>query len=95
MAHDKKILKATYEDNQLWERPPYEQRNFLDVVLKGAKPNYGAKDLHRLSTTLLTGSIAMKLGRTLQWDPEKEEFPNDKEANALRARPASTAWENA
>jgi predicted dehydrogenase len=95
MAHDKRILKDKYDDNKIWKRPPYEQRNFLDVVLHGAKPNYDAEDLHRLSTTLLTGSIAMKLNRTLQWDPEKEEFVNDDEANPLRSRIASTDWMNA
>ncbi|VGO11908.1 Glycosyl hydrolase family 109 protein 1 [Pontiella desulfatans] len=95
MAHDKKILKGTYEDSKIWNMPPYEQRNFLDVVLKGAKPNYDAEDLHRLSTTLLTGSIAMKLDRTVKWDPATEEFPGDAEANALRSRKASTDWMNA
>lgn len=95
VAHDRKILKRTYDDSNIWERPPYEQRNFLDVVFNGAKPNYDAEDLHRLSTTLLTGSIAMKLNRTLKWDPEAEEFPGDAEANALRSRKASTDWMNA
>lgn len=95
MAHDKKILKAKYEDSKIWKMPPYEQRNFTDVVLKGAKPNYDAEDLHRLSTTLLTGSIAMKLNRTVHWDPESEAFKNDDEANALRSREASNDWKNA
>jgi predicted dehydrogenase len=94
-AHDKKIFKNEYEDNKIWERPPREQRNFLDVVRHGAKPNYDAEDLHRLSTTLLTGSIAMKLERPLQWNPETEEFVDDADANALRSRRASTDWENA
>ncbi len=31
-------------------------------------------------------NIAMKLGRRLQWDPKKEEFLNDEEANAMRTR---------
>ncbi|MDF7823883.1 Gfo/Idh/MocA family oxidoreductase [Pontiellaceae bacterium B12227] len=95
MAHDKKILKGKYTDSKIWKMPPYEQRNFLDVVMHGAKPNYDAEDLHRLSSTLLTGSIAMKLNRTVKWDPEAEEFPGDDEANTLRSREASTDWMNA
>ncbi len=31
-------------------------------------------------------NIAMKLSRRLQWDPKKEEFLNDDEANAMRTR---------
>ena len=29
----------------------------------------------------------MKLGRKLRWDPEKETFPGDEQANAMLARP--------
>ena len=29
----------------------------------------------------------MKLGRKTTWDPQKEIFPGDAEANAFRARP--------
>ena len=79
----------------MWERPPNEHRNFLDCVTLGAKPMYDVESLHRLSTTLLMGSIAMKLSRPLEWDPEREEFVNDSEANALRTRQLSTEWENA
>ena len=95
MAHDPSIFDKKYEDNKMWACPPREQRNFLDCVRFGAKPTYDAEALHRLSSTLLTGSIAMKLGRPLEWDPEKEEFVNDEEANALRTRPALRDWENA
>jgi hypothetical protein len=95
MAHDPSIFDKTYEDNKIWPCPPREQRNFLDCVRLGAKPTYDAESLHRLSSTLLTGSIAMKLGRPLEWDPKKEEFVNDPEANGLRARPAMRDWANA
>ena len=33
----------------------------------------------------------MKLGRKLTWDPAKEEFVHDAEANALRARTPRSA----
>ena len=95
MAHDPSIFDKTYEDNRMWACPPREQRNFLDCVRSGAKPNYDVEALHRLSSTLLTGSIAMKLERPLEWNPEKEEFVNDEEANALRTRPPLRDWEEA
>lgn len=94
-AHDHSIFDRTFEESKIWACPPREQRNFLDCVRSGAKPNYDAEALHRLSSTLLTGAIAMKLGRPLEWDPEKEEFVNDAEANALRARPPARDWMNA
>lgn len=94
-AHDTSIFDRKYDDNKIWKRPPREHRNFLDVVLHGARPMYDVEALHRLSTTLLTESIAMKLGRPLEWDPAKEEFDNDEEANALRDRPPMRDWANA
>ncbi len=33
------------------------------------------------------GWIAMKLGRKLRWDPAKEAFLDDDQANAMRSRP--------
>lgn len=94
-AHDLSIFKREYKENKIWPMPPREQRNFLDVIRFGKKPMYDAEALHRLSTTLLTGSIAMKLGRALDWSPEKEEFVNDDEANSFRSRPRSNEWINA
>lgn len=41
---------------------------------------------HRSTSACGIGWIAMKLGRPLRWDPVKEEFLNDSEANAMRSR---------
>jgi len=38
---------------------------------------------HRSCTLVNMGKIALKLGRSLQFDPEKQEFINDPAANAL------------
>ena len=35
--------------------------------------------------------IGMKLGRTLTWDPAKEQFVGDAEANAMRSRKPRSA----
>jgi len=42
---------------------------------------------HRSTSACEIGWIAMKLGRKLRWDPVKEVFANDDEANAMRSRP--------
>jgi hypothetical protein len=34
----------------------------------------------------------MKLSRRLSWDPVRERFRNDDEANALRSRPQRAPW---
>jgi hypothetical protein len=34
----------------------------------------------------------MRLGRKLRWDPEREEFPGDAEANRLLVRAMRAPW---
>lgn len=41
---------------------------------------------HRTATVCNIANIAYDLGRTLEWDPVKEEFVGDEKANALRSR---------
>jgi hypothetical protein len=36
--------------------------------------------------------MAMKLKRKLQWDPSRERFRNDDEANALLSRPQRSPY---
>lgn len=78
--------------SKLWPRRPREQRDFLDCLKNGQPPMYTAEALHRLSTTLHLGSIAMELNRPLAWDPVAEVFIEDAEANALRSRPERSDW---
>ncbi len=89
VASDPALLKVKFEDagNKLWPRPPREHRNFLDCIRSRAATTYPAEDLHRLSTTLHLGNIALECGHALRWDPAAESF-DDAAANALRARPA-------
>jgi len=89
-ASDEKILRTRYEpdETKLWPMPPIEHRNFLDSVKSRQPATYPAEDLHRLSTTMHIGNIAMQLGRKLRWNPEKESFVDAPDADALRDRPS-------
>ncbi len=87
------VFRETYDPgkNKLWPRRPREQRDFLDCLKNGQPPMYTAEALHRLSTTLHLGAIAMELGRPLKWDPKAEKF-DDPQANALRSRMRREDW---
>lgn len=87
------VFRQTYDPakNKLWPRRPREHRDFLDCLKNGQPPMYTAEALHRLSTTLHLGAIAMELGRPLKWDPKAEQF-DDAQANALRQRPRRDDW---
>lgn len=47
---------------------------------------------HRSATVVNMGVIALRLGRTLNFDPIKQEFINDDEANRLIDQPARNSW---
>jgi hypothetical protein len=42
---------------------------------------------HRSTTVCHLGNIARWVGRPLKWDPEREIFPGDEEANKHLERP--------
>jgi hypothetical protein len=96
-ASDKKILHTKYtpETSKHWQRPPSEHRNFLDCVKSRKPTTYTAETMHLLHTTLLMGDISIRLGRKLKWDPTKEEFVGDAEANAMRSIQYREDWKRA
>ena len=78
----------------LFTCPGGEHRNFLDCVKSRQEPYFPAEIGHRCASLCHLGNIAMQTGRKLRWDPVKEEFSSDAEANAsaLRSRPMRAPW---
>jgi predicted dehydrogenase len=69
--------------------------NFFDCVESRKTPISDVESQHRSASTCHLGNIAMKLGRSLTWDPGKEEFPNDNQANSLIRREQRAGFEYA
>jgi predicted dehydrogenase len=92
-ASDSELLKLDLSQDkiQLYTAKT-EQANFIECVKSRKEPYHPAEDMHRTATIAHMGVIAMKLQRKLQWDPEKEEFVNDPEANSLRSREEREPW---
>jgi predicted dehydrogenase len=91
----REILQRKYrpEESKHWPLPSGEHRNFLDAIRNRTPPTYTAETLHRLCTPLHAGLIAMDLGRPLRWDPKKEEFIGDAEANRRTTRTRRDDWQ--
>lgn len=66
--------------------------NFFDCVGSRKTPICDAETGHRSVSICHLGGIALKVGRKLTWDPAKEEFPGDKEANGHLAREQRKPW---
>ncbi|HOM17780.1 MAG TPA: gfo/Idh/MocA family oxidoreductase, partial [Thermoguttaceae bacterium] len=56
-------------------------KNFLECVKSRQDPIMCVERAHAVATLCHLGNIARWLGRKLRWDPEKEIFPGDDEAN--------------
>jgi hypothetical protein len=67
-------------------------RNWLDCIRTRRRPRADV-EIGAGSTILAhLGCIALWTGRALRWDPVKEEFEGDREANALRDRASREPW---
>lgn len=92
-ASDREILRMQEfpDEAEFWQRPPIEHRDFLDAVKSRGKPAYHVEAGHRLASALHLGHLAVRSGKTIHWDPEKEAFTKDTaehEKGPLYARPA-------
>jgi predicted dehydrogenase len=61
-------------------------RNFLECVRTRQQPISHAETAHRSVSVCHIANICRRLNRPLKWDPAREEFPGDDQANRLRAR---------
>jgi hypothetical protein len=67
-------------------------RNFIAAIREGGKVTADALTAH-LSTSLChLGNIATRLGRSLNFDPVKEQIVGDEEANRLVRREYRDHW---
>jgi hypothetical protein len=69
-----------------------DDRCFVECVKSRKETCSPIEVAHRSSTIGYIGDIAMRLGRKLRWDPAKEEFVGDAEANKMLSREMRAPW---
>ena len=67
-------------------------KDFLNAMRTRTRPICDVEVGHRTSSVCNIGNIAYQLKRSFTWDPKKEQFKNDPEANALLGRPMLNEW---
>ncbi len=67
--------------------------NFLECIQTGKRPVCDIEIGHRSTNMSLLGMLSLKLGRSVQWDGEKEEIVGDPEANRLLSRSYRSPWQ--
>jgi predicted dehydrogenase len=87
------LLKEKIRDDEIQlGRSPGHQRNFIDCVTSRKDPIATAEIGHRTASVCHLNNIALLLGRKLRWDPAKEQFIDDSEANALVTPKMRAPW---
>ncbi len=93
-ASDPKILTSVIADSEVKLTVSKEHHgNWLEAIRDNKQTIAPVEVAHRACSACLLHHIAMKLNRKLRWDPKKETFKKDKEANALLSRPQRKGYE--
>jgi predicted dehydrogenase len=67
-------------------------QDWIDGIRNNKQPICDVETGHRSSSVCALANIAYWLRRPLEWDPEKEQFKNDTEANALLMPKMRAPW---
>ena len=93
VSHPASILKEPLQpgDERVYHATSHSG-NFLECIRTRRPTIADAETAARSMSAVFVGGIALALGRKLTWDPGKEEFPGDDEANALLAYSPRPPW---
>jgi predicted dehydrogenase len=92
-AYPKLLLRETFGPDEIHlPVSNNHQQNFLDCVKTRATPVAPVDSAVRSDTLCQLSDIAMRLGRKLKWDPEKEDFVGDDGASRRLSRAMREPW---
>jgi len=88
IIHQEPVLHTIDKNNirELWN-------DFMVSIAENRLPVCDIQTGHRSTTMSLLGMLSAKLGRSVDWDPEKELFLNDPAATALLKRDYRKPWQ--
>ncbi len=72
--------------------PDHQVTDFFDAVRERKKFALNEENCHRSCTLVNLSKIAVRLGRPLRFDPVRQRFLGDEEANRLVRQPMRTPW---
>ncbi len=68
-------------------------QNFLDCVRNRRRPVADIEEGHISTAMCVLGTVSQELGRSLNWNADRQQFENDEEANRLLRRDYRQPWE--
>lgn len=93
-ASDPKILTSVIGEKEFHFTVSHDHHgNWLEAIRDNKATIAPVEEAHRSCSACLLHHISMKLKRKLQWDPAKEQFINDAEADKMLSRAQRKGFE--
>jgi len=71
------------------------KQDWLNSMRSRKRPFCEVEDGHRVAVVCNLANMSLKLGRSIRWDPDKEQVIGDKEAAAMCVKPYRAPWDKA
>lgn len=91
-AYPKKLLQVKIGPRDKVRLRENLEGDFIQCVRQGRRTCAPVEVAHRSTNLCSIAAIGMLLNRKVTWDPAREEFVGDEEANRLRARHMREPW---
>ncbi|MCY2986820.1 MAG: Gfo/Idh/MocA family oxidoreductase [Planctomycetota bacterium] len=91
-AEPKSLLRTRNLSAPGWDQTGDHVRNWLDCIKSRARTTCHPESAHRATAICHAVSIGLRLGRSLKWDPQAEQFVDDAQANAMLGRAMRSPW---
>jgi predicted dehydrogenase len=92
-AEPKSLLQETIGANETKLYVSNNHKGNFYECIKSRAPTISPVEVgHRSCSACLLGDIAMRTGRKLRWNPDKEQFVNDEAANRMLSKPMRAPW---
>jgi len=92
-THPESLMRTVIGPNEIKViKSDSHHRNFLDAIKTGQPTISSVEAAVRAETVCQQADIAMRLGRKLRWDPVREVFIDDEEANRMLSRAMRSPW---
>jgi len=72
--------------------PSAESHGFVDCIRSREETSCPPEAAHRSTTVCHLANICMLLGRKVRWDPYKERFIDDPQADRMLSRAVRSPW---
>ncbi|MEI7733102.1 MAG: Gfo/Idh/MocA family oxidoreductase [Verrucomicrobiota bacterium] len=91
-AEPKSILSTRVINSKSWADTGDHIGDFVRAIKNRTLTSVHPEAAHRAISVCQLANICLRLGRKLKWDPEKELFTNDHDANRMLARAPRAPW---